>query len=262
MNADTLAHAVHDFQCANSELLACALVYGVAHPALYPEFIQWFGADCTDYRLALIFDARPQEGNLQYGPFLVRLAKGASQPSKLLSKLAEYCATDFHGISFLFSSLDFEQLAQALRERLDVQCEDRSEWQMKFFDTRSLPVLDQVLLDEQRASFFGITKEWWYTDRAGELRRIHGEGVTSDNYQGPLRLSEQQAKIFIDASLPDSVLYALSHTDSDLLTEFDRQTRYEICERSLMETNNDERDSMLLLTERVRAALMRTLDAR
>jgi hypothetical protein len=260
MNPDMLAQAAHDFQCANPDLLACALVYGVGHPELYAELRQWFGRDTAYSRLSLIFDARPEEGSEQYGPFLVRLTQGSAQPSRLLRKLAECCADDFRSISFLFSSLQFEQLAHALRQRLDVLCEDRSEWQMKFFDTRSLDVLDRVLAGDQGHEFFGIAKEWWYLDRACQRHRIQGGNVGEDLYHPPLLLSEQQAKMFIDASLPDSVLYALSLTDSDLLAEFDSRTRYEICERSLAEATEDERNSIILLGDRVRAALMQTQD--
>lgn len=255
MNAETLAQAVHDFQCTNPDLLACALVYGVGYPALHSELRQWFGPEGAHSRLTVIFDARPEEGNDQYGPFLVRLAQGASHPSKLIGKLAECCTTDFRSISFLFSCLDFDQLAHGLRGRLDVLCEDRSEWQMKFFDARSLVVLDRVLSDEQRQAFFGITKEWWYLDRTHQLQRIQGDSVGADLYQRPLCLSEQQAKAFIDASLTDSVLYTLSLTDSDLLAEVDARARYQICERSIAEATEEEKDSALLLADRVRSAL-------
>jgi hypothetical protein len=260
MNGEMLAQAVHDFSGDNPAHLVCALVYGVGNPALYSEFVQWFGTELAASRLALIFDARHENGSEQYGPFLVRLASGATQPSKLLMRLANCCVMDPRSISFLFSSLEFDQLAAALRERLDVVCEDRSEWQMKYFDTRSLGVLKRTLSEEQKIAFFSIAAQWWYLDRASQLRRIQGAGATVDSYRGPLTLSEQQAKAFIEAGLPDSVLYTLNLTDSDLMAEFDARTRYEICERTLLEATSVERDSALLLADRVRAALMDALD--
>jgi hypothetical protein len=260
MNSETLAQTVHEFQHANPDLLTCALVYGVGHPALHAELNQWFGSEMAASRLALIFDARPETGNDQYGPFLVRLTQGATQqPSKLLGRLSECCVLDFRSVSFLFSPLDFEQLADAMRERLDVVCEDHSEWQLKYFDSRSLGVLDKTLSDEQRTRFFGITREWWHLERNLELKRIHGVCEGTDLYRAPLRLSEQQAGAFIDAALPDAVLYTLNLTDSDLLAEFDAGTRYEICERSLLEASQEERNSMVLLADRVRAAMMGAL---
>lgn len=260
MKNETLAQAIHEFQRANSELLACAVVYGVGHPGLYSEFRQWFGPELAPSRLKLIFDAQPESGSEQYGPFLVCFATGTMQPSKLLAKLAEHCVIDPRSISFLFSALEFEPLANALRERLDVVCEDRSEWQMKYFDTRSLGVLERSLSDDQRLRFFCIAKEWWYLDRACQLQKIRGGGVQEDSYRRPLLLSEQQAKAFIDAGLPDSVLYTLTRTDSDLLAGFDAGTRYEICDRVLAEATDNERDRILLLADRVRAALMKALD--
>lgn len=259
MNSKMLALAVHDFQRANSELLACALVYGVGHPALYSELNQWFGSEMSASRLALIFDARSEDGSSQYGPFLVRLAQGATQPSKLLRKLAESCAVDFRSVSFLFSALEFENLAEALRNRLDVVCEDGSEWQMKYFDTRSLDVLDRALSDEQRSAFLCIAKEWWYLNRVHQLKRVEGAGSKADLFRAPLSLSEKQTITFTDAGLPDSVLYTLCCTDSDLLTEFDARTRYEICERAIDAATEKEKSSAVLLADCVRASLVRAL---
>ncbi|MEX3952512.1 DUF4123 domain-containing protein [Paraburkholderia sp. EG287B] len=259
MNIELLSNAVHEFQRANSELLACALVYGVGQPALYAELTQWFGPEVADSRLALIFDARRETGNDQYGPFLVRLSQGTEHPSRSLERLAECCLGDFRSVSFLFSSLEFEPLADALRERLDVVFEDHSEWHLKYFDTRSLDVLDRALSDEQRTPFFAMTREWWFLDRNLQLRRVEGSSGEVDRYRAPLSLSEQQAKAFIDASLPDSVLYTLRLTDSDLLDEFDSATRYRICERSLVDASENEKNSTLLLANRVRASLTRAM---
>jgi hypothetical protein len=259
MKSEMLAEALHEYQRENSRLLACALVYGVGHPALYSEFSQWLGPELSATRLGLIFDARTEGSSDQYGPFLIHFTLGVAQPSKLLARLAECCVSDPRSISFLFSSIEFGQLVHALRDRLDVMCEDHSEWQMKFFDTRSLGVLQTSLADDQKSSFFCIAKEWWYLDRANELQRIQGGGVSNDHYLGPLWLSEQQAKDFIDGGLPDSVLYTLHSTDSDLLGEFDARTRYEICRRTLATATAEERDRTTLLADRVRAALFLAL---
>lgn len=260
MNAETLAREIHAFQRAHSNLFVYALVYGVGHPQLFSELKQWFGPVSSDSRLALIFDARPEEGNAQYGPFLIRLSQAKEQPSKLLGRLAACCTDDFRSVSFLFSASTFEQLARGLRERLDVVCEDRSEWQMKFFDTRSLCVLDAVLDDAQKTAFFGIVNEWWYLDRYGEIGTIRGAASADDVYRGPLRLTEKQACAVIDAGLADSVLYSLSRTDADLLAELDSNSIYEICEQSVADASLEERESTLLLADRVRVALLGVLD--
>jgi hypothetical protein len=210
----------------------------------------------SNQRLSLIFDAHSEDRRDQYGPYLVRIAPRAAKPSWLLTRLASYYVDDFRGVSFLFSPLQFGDLVAGLRERLDVACEDRSEWQMKFFDTRSLTVLDRALSIEQRSAYFCMVKEWWYLDRYGEQQKIAGENTTTDSYRGPLRLDEQQVGAFIEAGLSDSVLHSLSLTDEDLLAAFDARTRYKICEESLAEATEDERNSALLLADRVRDALI------
>ncbi|MET3449117.1 DUF4123 domain-containing protein [Ralstonia sp. 1138] len=253
---ELLVTAVHEFQLANPSLQVCALVYGVAYPQLFGELRQWFGGETANARLALLFDASSEDGADQYGPYLVRLAPGAAQPTKLMTQLARCCVDDFRGVSFLFTPLDFEALVAGLRARLDVVCEDRSEWQMKFFDTRSLAVLDRTLSTEQRTTYFEVVKTWWYVDRHGNLQKIDGLGLSADTYCGPLQLTEQQTTAFVDAGLPDAVLHVLSQTDDDLLAAFDARTRYLIAEASIARAMPDERNSMPLLADRVRAALL------
>jgi len=256
LETETLATAIHEFQVANSGLQTYALVYGVAYPQLYSELLRWLGHDTANQRLPLIFDAHSEDRRDQYGPYLVRFASAAATPSSLLMKLARCCVDDFRGVSFLFSQLLVGDLVVGLRERLDVKCEDRSEWQMKFFDTRSLSVLDSAFSIEQHREYFCLVKEWWYVDRYGERQKITGESATADSYHGPLQLDEKQTAAFVDAGLPDNVLYTLSQRDDDSLADFDARTRYRICEASTAGASEDERNSIFLLAERVRTALL------
>jgi len=260
IETETLAATIHEFQIANPSLQTCALVYGVAYPQMYSELLRWLGHDTASQRLPLIFDAHSEDSRDQYGPYLVRFAPVASKPSSLLMKLARCCVDDFRGISFLFSSLLVDDLVAGLRERLDVKREDRSEWQMKFFDTRSLAVLDSALSVEQRRAYFGVVKEWWYLDRCGDRRKIIGESATTDSYSGPLRLDEKQATAFEDAGVPDSVLYSLSVTDGKLFATFDARTRYKICAEEIAKASADELNDAVLVANRVRRALIDVLE--
>ncbi len=54
--------------------------------------------------------------------------------------------------------------------------------------------------------------------------------------------------------------YSLSRTDADLLAELDSNSIYEICEQSVAEASLEERESALLLADRVRVALLGVLD--
>jgi hypothetical protein len=131
---------------------------------------------------------------------------------------------------------------------------------MKYFDTRSLAVLDRALSAEQRRTYFGIARQWWYVDRYGETQELIFADEAEDSYRGPLRLSEQQASVFIDAGLPDSVLYLLQLSDDDLLAEFDARTRYRICEEAISEASPEELNSSMSLTNRVRSALLKEIE--
>jgi len=255
-DTETLAARIHEFDGAHPGLQTYALVYGTTYPQLYRELRRWYGSEAAHHRLSLIFDAHHQDSGDQYGPYLVRIAPGAPKPSTLLTRLVRSCVDDFRGVSFLFSSLSLNDLAVGLRERLDAECEDRSEWQMAFFDTRSLPVFDSALSIEQRRAYFCVIKEWWYLDRYGEQQKVAGENALLDSYRGPLELDEQQAAAFDEAALPDFVLHSLGLSDGELLANFDAHTRYRVCEASVMAASDEERNSALLLVDRVRVALL------
>jgi len=260
LDTEKLAAAIHAFEVGNPGLKTFALVYGVAYPQLYRELQHRFGREMAHYRLSLIFNAHCQDSGGQYGPYLVRIAPGAPKPSGLLIRLARHCVDDFRVVSFLFSSLPFDDLATGLRERIDVKCDDRSEWRMHFFDTRSLPVLDSALSVEQRSAYFGVVKEWWYLDRYGVQQSITGENAAVDSYSGPLKLDEQQANAFDEAAIPDSILHSLSLTDGKLVATFDAHTRYRICKETIDKASADELDSAVSLVNRVRKALTDALE--
>ncbi|MEX3693405.1 DUF4123 domain-containing protein [Paraburkholderia sp. BR14263] len=255
LETESLIEAIREFQASNPGLQTCALVYGVAYPKLYRELQQWLGQNVGNQRLSLIFDAPSDDRRNQYGPYLVHISGTTAQPSSLLTRLAQCCADDFRAVSFLFSQLEFNDLVAGLKERLNVICDDRSEWQMKFFDTRSLPVLDCVLSSEQHRSYFCLAKEWWHIDRYGALKNIGCTDATVDQYRGPLQLDDSQTTAFLDAGLPDSILHILQLTDDDLVAAFDARTRYRICEESIANASQDELNSTMLLADRVRSDL-------
>ncbi|AJY10163.1 DUF4123 domain-containing protein [Burkholderia dolosa] len=260
LQTESLIETIREFQVSNPGVQTSALVYGVAYPELYRELRQWLGQDVSSQRLSLIFDASSEDHCNQYGPYVVRISATTAQPSSLLTRLAQCCVDDYRAVSFLFSQLAFDDIVAGLRERLDVICDDRSEWQMKFFDTRSLSVLDRALSSEQHEQYFGLAKEWWHIDRYGALNKIRCTDTAVDQYRGPLQLNEAQTAAFVEACLPDSILHVLQLTDDDLVAAFDARTRYRICEESIANAPDDERNSAVLLADRVRSDLLNALD--
>jgi hypothetical protein len=252
---DRLARELFDGQTVYRRCSLYALIYGVAFPALYGLLLE--RASVMADEIELLFEALGDEPHSQYGPFVMRVA---SDRPDLLRICTERCEDDPRGISFLFSPFSLKALAASLRLRLDVQCEDGTEWQMKLFDTRVLPVLKMALTPEQYRSYLGVVDAWWYVDRDRELKKLAGEYSGRDDYTGPLTLSEAQTTVFIDAGLVDAILYSLSQTDDDLLAKFDVRERYQVVANAIAGATEQERDSALLLADRARCALLLALE--
>ena len=73
-------------------------------------------------------------------------------------------------LTLLHSSLAFEALAQRLKYRLDVLLPDGLPAMLRYFDTRILESLIQVLEPDQRNHFLGIAYCWQWLDRGGDMR--------------------------------------------------------------------------------------------
>ena len=257
--AKALCHEIDRYQTERPDLHSYALIYGVAFPRAYRELQPGAGGSAAQSP-SLIFGAVGDDKREQYGPFLLNLAQPLPPATRLM--IAQRCYSDPRGVSFLFSRQTLPALTLALQARLEVKCEDRTQWQMKFFDSRTLPVLDRVLTVDQQRDYLGIIAQWWYLDREGALQKISGTDAPTDDYHGPLALTEAQTTTFIDAGLADSVLYTLGQTDDDLLAVFDPRTRYRIVAGSLEGATEAERNSALLLADRGRCALLEALRLR
>ena len=251
--ADALTHAVTERYAIHPERYAFALVYGVAFPSLYQEVRRKIHDYVID-RVSLIFDAEGDERGKQYGPFLIRLDH--DNDASLIEVLASSCISDPCGMSFIFSRLSTLSLCEALRARLEVKCEDRTKWQLKFFDSRTLPVLSRTLFPEQFQRFFAIVCEWFYLDRDLALQVIAGSDELYDAYEAPLRLSEQQGGSFVDAAMPDAILHVIRTTDDDLTAAFAPKELYRIVSSAVANATAEERDSAPALADRARRALL------
>ncbi|WP_169708644.1 DUF4123 domain-containing protein [Trinickia terrae] len=254
-----LRESILRYRLEHSDRHAYALVYGVAYPSLFANVLEQIKPQAAS-QLALIFDASGETQHEQYGPFLVELT--ADRDALLTQTLLTHCVADPRGMSFIFSRHEIDGLAEGLRERLPLQCEDGTTWQLKFFDSRTLPILASALTAEQQRSFFRISREWWFLDRERALQRLTGNDESRDDYRAPLRLSEQQAAAFIDAAVPDSVLYILERTDDDLTSAFEPHIRYRIVEAAVASASDEERNSTTLLADRARLELLAKLNER
>ena len=253
MTADALEQEIVGFLARDAGRPLYAFVYGVAYPTLFSALAGRARGFPATSNIELVFDAADDTGARQFGPFVIPI-----EPSRrdVVRELCEKCVEDPRGLSFIVSPLSLQRLVEAIRNRLDAVCDDGTEWQVKLFDTRVIPVLAQALTQAQLTSYLAMVDEWWYLDRKRSLQKvIHGFQANAD-HRSPLRLNDRQVSIFTDAGLTDSILYMLAQTDDDLLAMIDESTRYDIVANALLGATEREQNSSLLLADRARCALI------
>jgi Domain of unknown function (DUF4123) len=125
---------------------------------------------------------------------------------RVLSWLCEQGAYA-NALTVLRSAFRLPALQQALRIRTEAELPDRYAVLLRFFDTRVLPRLFEILADEQKAAFFGCAAEWHYVGREGALIKLATQ-TTSDRieFRPPLYLGAEQQNALIDACLTDAVI--------------------------------------------------------
>lgn len=111
-------------------------------------------------------------------------------------------------LSLLCSDLPLAGLAQALKERTEAELPDRLEVVLRHFDTRTLPLLPQLLHPDQYAGFMSCVRSWHYVDRYGEVRALASaiEAYSSAAFVPPLVLDALQERMLIDDGTIDAVI--------------------------------------------------------
>jgi hypothetical protein len=111
------------------------------------------------------------------------------------------------GISILVTPQPFSRAVASLRTQCDVMLPDDFNVVLRYFDTRVLPFLSEVLSRDQRAFFTAMASGWFYLDRDGHWCGIDipADGVTIEAVV-PLQLSASQQDALINAGESDAVL--------------------------------------------------------
>ena len=110
-------------------------------------------------------------------------------------------------LSQIDTSLEIGQFADALTRRSEVLLPDGMSMLLRFFDTRILMPLLDVLTDDQRIAFLSCARDWWYADREGAMvPSLRPTWAGADTFAPPLKLSADQERAMIDASEADAVI--------------------------------------------------------
>lgn len=144
-------------------------------------------------------------------PVLVRAAgamAGTATTSSFASEL--YRVGRFaNAISLLSSPLSIGDLQTALCERSRIDLPGQLEAVLRYFDTRTLPLLPRLLTPRQYADFTRGVHRWRYLDRWGAVQCLPtptpllGEHVPAPTR---LKLDDAQEAMLIDDGLTDAVI--------------------------------------------------------
>ena len=163
----------------------------------------WRGLDGAPRRALLAdHDARPDGAS----PVVFDVS-GAVHDKRLqrgLRTLAEY-ARFANALSLIDSPLELDALAAALRERAFAQLPERLVVVLRFFDTRTLPLLPRLLTPDQYAGFGSCAAGWYYLDREGCVRTLPRPAATVP-FSGPLTFDDKQERMLIDDGVCDAVI--------------------------------------------------------
>ncbi len=152
-------------------------------------------------------------------------------------------------VSIIASSLHFEALYAHLHSSTEVLLPDGEEMILAFWDPAVLATLvgqlddttlhvpGPVLTVQQREKFLTGITAWWYWDRNGKLHQIAPalNPSAANTIMLPLRLSQTQVDMLVEASLPDHVLGYINTTKPELLADIPETERYARVKKHLLE---------------------------
>jgi hypothetical protein len=125
-------------------------------------------------------------------------------------------ANEVHGVaayanavSFLTSPLKIDALQAALRSRARIELPQKLEVVLRYFDTRTLPLLPTLFTPMQYAAFVKDVTTWHYLDRRGELLCLPPAPLQQAGQlvaQAPWILDDAQEAMLIDDGLTDAAI--------------------------------------------------------
>ncbi|CAD6508345.1 hypothetical protein LMG28727_00142 [Paraburkholderia kirstenboschensis] len=173
-------------------------------------------------------------------------------------------------VSIIASSLQFEALYAHLHSSTEVLLPDGEEMILAFWDPAvlatlvgqlddtTLHVLGPVLTVQQREKFLTGITAWWYWDRNGKLHQIAPalNPSAANTVMLPLRLSQTQVDMLVEASLPDHIVGYINANKPELLAKIAEPERYPRVEKHLHEARKLRLLGMRDILDYVCAALI------
>ena len=114
-----------------------------------------------------------------------------------------------NAVSLLSSALSIDDLQTALCERSRIDLPGNLEAVLRYFDTRTLPLLPQLLTPSQYSAFTRDIQRWVYLDRWGAVQGLPTATLLrGEPLPAPIRLKldDAQEAMLIDDGLTDAVI--------------------------------------------------------
>lgn len=111
-------------------------------------------------------------------------------------------------LSLLVSAQSFDRLTGALSERTRAELPDHLNVRLRYFDTRTMPLLLRLLRPAQYAAFMGCVESWHFIDRRGLLHTMpapESRNASSAPF-APLVFDAAQERMLIDDGTTDAVI--------------------------------------------------------
>ncbi|AIY41053.1 hypothetical protein LT85_1895 [Collimonas arenae] len=181
-------------------------------------------------------------------PHLATLPSVAEESEAWLT-LFRSAASNPASLSIIASRQEFAPLHAHLEQFTEIVLPDGDEMHFAFWDPailgtlvgqkddNTLHVSGPVLSARQRSRLLTGISAWWYLDRNRQLRQIRDETPQSDAGQValPLKLTQVQTDMLVEASVPDHLLGHIKENQPQLLFDIPEGERYARVERHLLE---------------------------
>ena len=215
--------------------------YALADAAQRPELP---GAIATNANHRCLFDASEGSQLAACAPHLVSMPMPSSD-NRAWNWIERY-ASSSPCITMLASTLSFDELFVHVQRFTEVVLPDGEDMFFAFWDPailgtlvgqpadNTLHVPGPALSPAQRNALLNGITNWWYWDREGGLQRIDGTAAGAETSNDlPLRLSQAQVDMLVEASVPDHVLHYVQLNQAHLLDAIPKGRRYAAVRSSL-----------------------------
>jgi Domain of unknown function (DUF4123) len=183
-----------------------ASVYLVVDQSALPN-IRKFWSSIAQASWAVILgdtDSQPDGAS----PFVIDVSNISRSPDlqKLIRRFQEQ-AQFANCFCILQSELTCKEVANELRKRSCAELPDHLEVVLRFFDTRTMPLLPKLLSPVQYARFVACANTWHYIDRFG-IAQLMPPATTVDDaeFVSPMVLNKEQEELLVHDGLTDSVI--------------------------------------------------------